>query len=896
MKRDIQSLHHRILMMSLLPSLLISIIMGSSYLLVRFNELDNQFLNNARNYSYQQAVMVAHLQLDHHSTDEMHALLSLMLEDPDTYAVSFFDQQKRLVLHSGSRHHSPIIPAGSMNNDQAFVKHDKSLQAFTPVIDPDTGMISGWLLIEFSTTRSWMIKYQSIVASLLLIIGCIILSMVISTRLGKAVTLPLRNLVKSLTDMCNGQFSTRLSEHPASLAHSLEITINDLLDYLQKRHLSMTESIQQSHDELQETLETIEIQNVELDLARKKAIEASNAKSKFLANMSHEIRTPLNAILGFANLMQDSRLTPQQYDYITTIEKSSQGMLSMLNNILDYSRVEAGKLELTPLPMNLRRLIEDVLIMFAPSAHDKDVEIISFIYDDVPQYIVADFQRLKQILTNLVSNAVKFTYSGSIVVRAQLEHTEKQWVTLRISVTDTGIGLTPEQQNSMFEAFTQVAANHKNGGAGLGLSISKKLTEEMGGEIGLHSAPDEGSSFWFTFQTRISEENQAEPVDILKDKKIALIVTSELSRLSISHQLRNLGGTSVCYDSLQQLTEQEIEQQRLDLAIVSQRLIDSDHFLEQAEDYTRHFPVILLTRADCNALTNTDLPNRVETLLQPVSQTRLIQILSNHNEQPALPSQLNKRILIIDDNPINLKLLETVLSSLHASVTSAKDGFEAITVCQQKSFDLILMDVQMPDMDGMETTRHIRALDNHNQQTPIVAVTAHALANERKKILKSGMNDYLTKPINKAVLIATINRWTSPGQIAESRVNKTLNYPEKASSPVNMEHAISLASGNKDLAMEMLSLLKDELPDDLDILNNCWNNDDFNGLLERVHRMNGASRYCAVPELVSACEALEILLKNGNTTKTSEITSSYHQLIEAAIRIQQWQHEAEKIT
>src|SRR5690606_13867888 len=304
--------------------------------------------------------------------------------------------------------------------------------------------------------------------------------------------------------------------------------------------------------------ETIEIQNIELDLARKEALEASRIKSEFLANMSHEIRTPLNGILGFTHLLQKSDLTPRQQDYLATIEKSADSLLGIINEILDFSKIEAGKLVLESVPFNLRDLIEDTLTILGPAAHAKQLELVSLVYRDTPLSLVGDPLRLKQVLTNLVSNAIKFTNEGTVVVRAMVEDERSDRAQLRISVQDTGIGLTDQDLRALFQAFSQAdnSISRQPGGTGLGLVISKRLIEQMGGEIGVDSIPEEGSEFWVSLSLPKARDDAEDlPRAALLGRRVGLLEQHPLARQALQHQLEACGLAVLSFDSLDQLQD-----------------------------------------------------------------------------------------------------------------------------------------------------------------------------------------------------------------------------------------------------------------------------------------------------------------------------------------------------
>ncbi|HAW23183.1 MAG TPA: hybrid sensor histidine kinase/response regulator, partial [Pseudomonas sp.] len=448
--------------------------------------------------------------------------------------------------------------------------------------------------------------------------------------------------------------------------------------------------------------------------------EASRIKSEFLANMSHEIRTPLNGILGFTHLLQKSDLTPRQQDYLSTIEKSADSLLGIINEILDFSKIEAGKLVLDNIPFNLRDLIEDTLTILGPAAHQKHLELVSLVYRDTPLSLVGDPLRLKQVLTNLVSNAIKFTNEGTVIVRAMVEDERSDRAQLRISVQDTGIGLTDQDLRALFQAFSQAdnSLSRQPGGTGLGLVISKRLIEQMGGEIGVDSIPEEGSEFWISLSLpKARDDIEDLPRAALLGRKVGLLEQHPLTRQALQHQLESCGMEVLPFDSLDQLQAAVFEAHTSDtpievavLGVTHREIAPQQLCLRLWEFEGLGCKCIVLCPTSEQAQYHEALPEshtHAQLQSKPACTRKLQRVLLDLLRPPqamiesiAVSETRPPRVLCVDDNPANLLLLETLLTDMGGEVEAVSSGAEALEAVKHKSFDLVFMDVQMPGMDG----------------------------------------------------------------------------------------------------------------------------------------------------------------------------------------------------
>ncbi|MRI34867.1 hybrid sensor histidine kinase/response regulator [Endozoicomonas sp. OPT23] len=903
MKNTTQAVKRRIMLLAYLPGALISIMMCSLYLCARFAELDQNLASKAEDTAQRMATLVV-FTMETGFKDSTQDLASQLLEDSEIRAVNLLDEKGLECLHAGPKMLS-ITGDQPLPERISIYSGENSLRAIAPVINTSSGSvnITGWVQVELTYAEIRLQKYRAMLLAILALTFTLVLAYSLCLKLCRYILSPLADITQNIREIdLSGLESTQLNSNSEQLYSGLENAINLMLARISQSWYDLQRNIDLSTEELQETLETIEVQNVELDLARKEAQEASRSKSEFLANMSHEIRTPLNGISGYTNLLLESDLKPQQRDYMSTIEKSAQGLMTMLNDILDFSRIEAGKLELDNQRVCLREVIDDSLAIMAPAAHQKSLELVSFFYEETPEEILADKQRLSQILINLVSNAVKFTSTGSVAVRVMLENTDEHGIhTLKFTVTDTGTGLTPEQHSRIFKAFSQADSSRTRqaGGTGLGLAISKSLVEQMNGEIGLDSDLGRGSVFWFTIRTRLADSSSEHKQLKAPFKQVLLCEPQELTRLSIGHQLQHLGLQINQFDhftSLESHVQKNTTPQLILLGQGEENLIQT---LSQAKSMSQACPILVLALAHEHNHYPESLPDNVHPLLKPLSFNKLkrtLEQLSSHKQVQTVAANLpvnyqftkKLEILAVDDHPVNLKLLATILNNLELSVSTASDGFQALELCKSKQFDLILMDVQMPGKDGLKTTQEIRQINNVYAKTPVIAITAHALPEERKQILQSGMDDYMTKPVNKKQLINTISHWTG-SRIENQNQSQIKNLSTDKSSPIDLAASIKLTGGNRELAEEMLGMMLSALPDDLRIITGSFQEGDQKALLERVHRLHGACQYCAAPELKQACYTLENSLKKVDSLNSPALQQQVKKVAKAIIRLIEWQ-------
>ncbi len=540
-----------------------------------------------------------------------------------------------------------------------------------------------------------------------------------------------------------------------------------------------TENLQSVNEELHANTGKLEVLNRQLAEERENSDRANRAKTVFLATMSHEIRTPMNGVIGMASLLSETKLDTEQEDYVKTIQTSGNALLAVINDILDFSKIESGNMEIEHLDFDLRKCVEDVMDLFAGKAAEQGLDLVYQIDHMVPTQIVGDSIRLRQVIINVVSNALKFTHKGEVFVKVHLAKAVKNNIELAFEIKDSGIGIPENKLPRLFKAFTQVdsSTTRKYGGTGLGLAISERLVKLMGGVIEVESEIGVGTTFTFTIQVKIGEQSSRQYAHFntaVNEGKKVLVIDDNFTNLDILRiQLEQWKLVPALASSGKQALEILEAEPGFNLVITDMQMPDMDG-METARAIKakqKQLPIILLssvgdeTRSKYPQLFNAVLTKPVKQahlfnlVQQELKEGSAAEIKQDEQKKPSLLSEdfasaypLN--ILLAEDNLINQKLAVRVLTKLGFSPEVANNGREAVDMLAKKSYDLILMDVLMPEMDGLEATGYIRKNSTH--QPIIVAMTANALPEDREECIKAGMNDYISKPINLEILVRVL--------------------------------------------------------------------------------------------------------------------------------------------
>jgi len=757
----------------------------------------------------------------------------------------------------------------------------------------------GWFYVTFDESHQQAQLATNWLALGLLLLASTVIACLVAARATRTIADPIHELGVAMQEVsANQDFSRRVEIEAVGEVGELVDGFNSMVaeveqrdaylkavnEELEKRVKKRTVELEQEVSERTRAEEALAEANSGLEVALLRARKmaeaaegASRAKTDFLANISHEIRTPMNGVLGMVDLLLDSNLTSEQRDYASTMRQSAQSLLAIINDILDFSKAEAGKMTIENIEFSLADIIEEVSDLYSQNARDKGLNLNSYVSPDMPEKLVGDPGRIRQVISNLVTNAIKFTETGHVSIRAEIVELEGNRAGLRVAVSDSGIGIPVDRHRAIFESFTQAdgSTTRKFGGTGLGLTISKQLAELMNGSLAVESTLGSGSTFTLAISLPVVPMPvERAPLELV-GRQILLVESDDQVNRDIFATLTAWGcrvtSTLTAYDAIRILRELPSDE-TCDLVICRDSLPDlvHEHIAWRFRDIDRwsEIPILFVSSGPAIA---TEPERRIYAVQRPFKRKQFQRTLMQALGRPMLEVESERtniakkrgKILLVEDNEINRKVAEHILKRIGCQFDSAEHGQEALALLASGFYDAVLMDVQMPILDGIETTVRIRAREQHSgKHLPIIAMTANASENDKLRCLRAGMDDYLSKPIGAEELARTLDNWISKGQQVAKPSEIPRQQPVEMAS-FNLLELSHRCGGDDSFMADILREYQTSLNSNLQRMEECIGRNDLAGVSAIAHALKGASRSVGAEPLAKICQLLEDAQSDG---------------------------------
>jgi two-component system sensor histidine kinase/response regulator len=800
-----------------------------------------------------------------------------------------------------------------------------SMRIYRPVTLDAAGQAFGAIMLEADQRPVWLRLAHAFGVMAAALASAMLVAWLLARRVRRNIADPIAKLINTAQKVAASQnYTLRISHSRSDELGTLIDSFNNMLAQVEGRGQALTHH----RDELERQ---VSVRTEQLEKAKNAAEAASRAKSAFLATMSHEIRTPMNGVLGMAEMLLGTELTDTQRNYTQLVKQSGEHLLVIINDILDFSKIEAGKLTVEYINFNLWDLLDDIHTVYTPQAEGKGIAMHFDIANDIPVAICGDPNRLRQIMANLLGNAIKFTNQGRILARVRIASEDNQAVMLRFEVHDTGIGISREARGRIFEAFSQAddSTTRKYGGTGLGLAISKQLVELMGGSIGVENARHQGSVFWFTVafdKRRVDPDAPGDHQHTLDGLRVLVVDEAETSRIGLELHLAawhvECDGADSADEALERLHEAAHQGRPYDAAILDMELGHASGLLLAAEikldPATRATRLILLSpdrlaadpvqRREAGVAYQLIKPARAADLFACLATRPRGQVAPAPRFVPPRPLRHEagrsraRRVLLAEDNPVNVEVARAMLESLDLDVECTRNGEEALNAVRAGeiagaaagAYDCVLMDCQMPVMDGFAATAAIRREEREagrGRVLPIIAITANALQGDREACLAAGMDDYLSKPFTQQELAAVIGRWMAlPLAATVHHDDEAPTLPPETVAVIQRDvinrgalekiRMLSRERGDA-LVQKVIAAYVDDTPQQLSTLRRAIDGMDTGNVRRIAHTLKSASANVGADALAALCKAMEHLGRAETTEGADSLLTNMEQEFQA---------------